>query len=242
MHIEETTEKVIETSYDSISTKIIKFKAQIKNSDLKNAEIEAYQYFDENVAVNPKEIEVGDKILVLSLDSRYYEGEKEWTFIEYYRTDTLIILLASFSILLIMLGRRKGINTILSLIISCLSIFVVYIPLILKGNNIYFTSIIICVFIVLVSLLLINGFNKKTFCAIIGNLGGVIVAGLLSYILGNILNLTGFIDSDSAFLLMIDSKNPIDLKAILWSSIVIGSLGAVMDVFNVNCISLKRAG
>jgi uncharacterized membrane protein len=44
------------------------------------------------------------------------------------------------------------------------------------------------------------------------------------------LNLTGLIDQDSIFLLMMNPEKPIDLMAILWSSIVIGSLGAVMDI------------
>jgi uncharacterized membrane protein len=79
-------------------------------------------------------------------------------------------------------------------------------------------------------LVIINGVHKKTLCAVIGNLGGLASAGILSYVISNMLNLTGLIDQDSIFLLMINPDNPIDLRAILWSGIVIGSLGAVMDI------------
>jgi uncharacterized membrane protein len=80
------------------------------------------------------------------------------------------------------------------------------------------------------TLLLINGANKKTLCAIVGNLGGLMIAGILAFVISDKLHLTGLIDDDSIFLLMINPETPIDLKAILWAGIVIGSLGAVMDV------------
>lgn len=228
--IEEKIEDTIDYSYESVKTKTIKFKVQIKNSNLKNEEVLAYQYIDEIVAVNPKEIEVGDMILISLLNSRTSQEKKVWTYLEYYRTNTIIMLLVGFFILIIILGQKKGINTILSLVITCLSIFMVFVPSIIKGNNIYISSIIISMFIIFMSLILLNGINKKTICAIIGNLGGLFIAGLLAFMLSNILNLTGLIDENSNFLIMLNSNNPIDLKAILWSSIVIGSLGAVMDV------------
>ena len=228
--IEEKVEETVDYSYESYTTKEIKFRAQIKNSNLKDKEILAYQYIDEIIAVNPKEIEVGDTVLISLLTSRTSQENKVWTFIEYYRTNTLIILLAGFFILILLLGRRKGINTVLSLVITCLSIFMVYVPSIIKGNNIYISSIIISVFIIFTSLILLNGFNKKTICAITGNLGGLFIAGLLAFVMSNILNLTGLINEDSTYLITINSSNPIDLIAILWGSIVIGSLGAVMDV------------
>lgn len=79
-------------------------------------------------------------------------------------------------------------------------------------------------------MLIINGAHKKTLCAIVGNLGGLAAAGILSYVISKMLNLTGMIDQDSIFLFMANTENPINLKAILWSSIVIGSLGAIMDI------------
>lgn len=228
--IDEVKEDEIDYGYEIMSTKTIRFTAQIKNANLDSDIVEAFQYIDEAVEINPKEIEIGDDILLAQLSSRTDIQENVWTFIEYYRTDSLIILTAIFFALLVVVCRKKGINTIISLIITCLSIFMVFIPSILNGKNIYVSSVIICIFIILTSLFIINGAHKKTLCAIVGNLGGLAAAGILSYVITSMLNLTGLIDQDSIFLLMINPDNPIDLKAILWSSIVIGSLGAVMDI------------
>lgn len=228
--IDEVKEEDIDYGYETMSSKTIRFTAQIKSKDFESDKLEAFQFIDEAVGVNPKQVEIGDDILIAQLSSRTNIEETVWTFIEYYRTDSLILLAGIFFALLILFCRKKGINTIISLIITCLSIFMVFIPSILNGKNIYVSSVIICVFIILTSLFIINGIHKKTLCAIVGNLGGLAAAGILSYVINSRLNLTGLIDQDSIFLLMINPESPIDLRAILWSSIVIGSLGAIMDI------------
>lgn len=226
--IEETIHEESEYAED-YSTTTIRFKAQITNDEHKERIVEAYQYIDSIVSVNPKVIETGDKIIISSLIARAGEGE-EWVFLEYDRSTILIGLFLGFIALMVLFERKKGFNTVLSLIFTCLAIFMVFIPSILKGRNIYISSIFVSIFIIFMTLLLLNGANKKTLCAIVGNLGGLLIAGLLAYMISEVMHLTGLIDDDSIFLLMINTEAPIDLKAILWAGIVIGSLGAVMDV------------
>lgn len=225
----EVISEELDYEYENYSTTTVTFKAEITDVELKGNIVEVYQYIDDIVAVNPKAVEEGDKIIISSLISRTGEGE-DWTFMEYDRRAVLWGLLIGFFALIVLFGKKKGINTIISLIFTCLAIFMVFIPSILKGNNVYLSSIIISVFIIFMTLLLINGANKKTLCAIAGNLGGLMIAGILAFIISEKLHLTGLIDDDSVFLLMINTETPIDLKAILWAGIVIGSLGAVMDV------------
>ena len=227
--VEETIRNESAYDYEGFSSTTIKFKAEITNDEFNGNIVEAYQYIDDIVAVNPKVIESGDKIIISSLISRTGEGE-DWTFLEYDRSTVLWGLLFGFFALIVLFGGKKGINTIISLVFTCLSVFMVFVPSILKGNNIYLSSIIVSIYIIFMSLLIINGANKKTLCAIVGNLGGLLIAGLLALFISNILNLTVLIDDDSMFLLLVDINAPIDLKAILWAGIVIGSLGAVMDV------------
>ncbi len=228
--INEITEEEIDYGYELMTSRTVRFTARLNDKNSDNSNVEAFQYIDESIEINPKEIEIGDEILIAELSSRTNIEETEWTFIEYHRINSIIKLTIIFFAMLILICRKKGINTIISLTITFLSIFMVFIPSILNGRNIYISSIVICVFIILSSLLIIHGVHKKTLCAIIGNLGGLATAGILSYVISNMLNLTGMIDQDSMFLLMINPENPLNLKAILWSGIVIGSLGAVMDI------------
>ena len=228
--INEITEEEIDYGYELMTSRTVRFTARLNDKNSDNSNVEAFQYIDESIEINPKEIEIGDEILIAELSSRTNIEETDWTFIEYHRINSIIKLTIIFFAMLILICRKKGINTIISLTITFLSIFMVFIPSILNGRNIYISSIVICVFIILSSLLIIHGVHKKTLCAIIGNLGGLATAGILSYVISNMLNLTGMIDQDSMFLLMINPENPLNLKAILWSGIVIGSLGAVMDI------------
>lgn len=227
--VDDVSEETIDSGYETFSSKTISFTARITNGDQKGTVTNARQYMDDMVAVDAKVVEQGDKILMSSLIARDGDG-KEWTFVEYDRSGVLLMLLISFFLLIILFGRKKGLNTIISLVFTCLSIFMVFVPSILKGNNIYLSSIIVSIFIIFMSLLLINGADKKTLCAIVGNLGGLMIAGILAYLISKVLNLTGITDDDTMFLLMLETEKPINLIAVLWSSIVIGSLGAVMDV------------
>ncbi len=227
--VNDVSEETIDSGYETFSSKTVNFTARITNGDQKGTVTDARQYMDDMVAVDAKMVEQGDKILMSSLIARDGDG-KEWTFVEYDRSGVLLMLLISFFLLIILFGQKKGLNTIISLVLTCLSIFMVFVPSILKGNNIYLSSIIVSIFIIFMSLLIINGADKKTLCAIVGNLGGLMIAGILAYFISKILNLTGITDDDTMFLLMLDTEKPIDLIAVLWSSIVIGSLGAVMDV------------
>lgn len=223
----------IESSYslegegNQVKQELVLFVAQFIGDYKKGEKVEAVQKIDQLYYYQPQEVKNGDKVL-LSFSSETDEGE--WTYIEHNRIAPLIALVLFFLLLILIIGRKKGFNTIVSLIFTVAAIFVVYIPSILKGYNIYLSTIIISVFIILMSLIIINGINKKTLCAVLGNIGGIVIAGLFAIIMNKILHITGLMDDDFVLLKLLNEKNPIDLKAIIWGSIVIGSLGAIMDV------------
>lgn len=231
----QTIEQVIEDAYEveglegGMSSKTIIFTAEIKNGSLKGQQIAATQYIDYMYAIHPKEIKVGDDIIVAKGQSEV-ELEGDWIFTEYNRSKKLAALFISFLALILIIGRGKGIATILSLIFTIGAIFGVYIPSILSGRNIYISTTIITLFIIFMSIVLLNGINKKSICAIIGNVGGVFISAMIALVMNNVLGITGLIDQDYIFLTFLETAAPIDLKAIIWGGILIGSLGAIMDV------------
>lgn len=209
--------------------KLIPFSLEFTGGPYKGESAEGTQMID-NIFVNPpKEVEEGDHIIVAQ-NTGVANSVDEWIFIEHNRSNHLIILCLIFLLLIILIGRSKGFATILALLFTGAAIFLVYIPSILKGYNIYASTVINCIFIITVSLILLNGINKKTLCAILGNIGGVAVAGILTLIMSNVLNISGFVDEDYTYLAYLETGVPIDLKAVVWGGVVIGSLGAIMDV------------
>lgn len=203
------------------------FKARILNGNYKDQTVTAYQYIDDSLPLTATagEVKAGDKVVLVNQST---EGQ-DWNFMEYVRHDKLYILGAVFVLALLIFGRKKGFNTLLSLIFTCAGIFAVFIPSILSGKNIYVSSIIICFYTIIMTILIVNGKNYKSLAAIIGCFSGVLISGLLTILMSNILSMTGVIDEDSIFLLQFSSAHPIDLKAIIFGAIVIGAMGAIMD-------------
>lgn len=129
-----------------------------------------------------------------------------------------------------MFGRSKGLKTILSLVFTCLAIFVVFVPAILAGYNAYFVSIITCLFTIAMTLALVSGPSRKSLSAALGCAGGVMVAGILSFFMDHVMKLTGYLNDETMYVSLLNESSPIDLRAIIFAAIIIGAMGATMDV------------
>ena len=80
------------------------------------------------------------------------------------------------------------------------------------------------------TLVVVSGFNPKTSAAIIGCISGIALSAILVLIMNSILKLTGVVDEASVYLLLMNPDHPVDLKAIIFGAIIIGAMGAIMDV------------
>lgn len=212
----------------SMETKDILFEAKILNGDQKGKLVQAVQKINSYFMVPTNEAKVGDKIVLVGVADEMYQVN--WLYSQYLRTDKLIILSAVFGVLLILFGQKKGLQTLISLTFTVLAVFLVFIPAVLSGYNIYLWTLLTSVYVTVMTLIIVSGLNKKTVAAIIGCISGVIFSALLVLFMSKALKLTGVIDEESVFLLMINPDHPIDLKGIFFGAIVLGALGAIMDV------------
>ena len=204
----------------------ITFEAQVKSGNHKDELVIATQSISTYITGTVKEVENGDKVLLYNETN--YEGKSVWYFMEYSRTSALLILTILFLALIVVFGRTKGLKTLVSLVFTVLSIFIVYIPAILGGQNIYAWTIVTCAFITISTVILVYGYSRKTFATALGCIAGVLVAGILTLIMNGVLRLTGFVDENAIYLEQLNSS--IDLKAIIFGGILIGAVGAIMDV------------
>ncbi len=204
------------------------FRCEILDGIYKGETVRVLQTEDAFAPISERAVKRGDKIMILQYPSEDYGTD--WVFGSYCRFDILVIFAIFFFILLVIFGKWKGVNTLISLAFTVAAVFAIYIPAILNGYNIYVLTIITSVYITVMTLFITAGFDKKSITTILGCLFGVVVAALLSMILSKILHLTGFVDEHSIYLTYLPTETPIDLKAIIFGGIVIGSLGAVMDV------------
>ncbi len=220
-----------ETTYDetgAVSFEKIVFQARALETELKDKTIDVFQDRDKTFAFCPDAVSVGDKILV----EEYTEsnGTKSYYFGDFVRITPLVWLFVVFCALVLIFGKLKGLNTLISLAFTCLSVFLVLVPAILNGHNIYLWSILVCIYITVMTLLIISGASKKSLCACVGCVGGVLVSGLIVVIMDKTLKMTGLLEDESVYLVNIYPDNPINLKAIIFAMIIVGAVGAVMDV------------
>lgn len=149
---------------------------------------------------------------------------------EIARDKYLVYLVIAFVLVLVIVGGLKGFKTVITLTITGIAVVKILLPLLLKGYSPILLSIGVCALISLITLLIVSGFNKKTWAAIAGTTGGVLVAGIVAWTIGSMANLTGLGNEEAQMLMFVPSEVQFDFRGLLFSGIILGALGAVMDV------------
>lgn len=207
--------------------RVITFSASIFSGSHRGETVKAIQTIDNLTSNGTTPVSVGDKVFLYQTSSN---GETTWEAGDFYRSDSILILGVVFLAGLLLFGRGKGLKTILSLLFTCLAVFVVFVPAILAGYNVYLVSIITCLYTIVMTLALVSGPNRKSMAAALGCAGGVMVAGVLAVIMDHILKLTGYLNDETMYVSLLNETHPIDLRAIVFAAIIIGAMGATMDV------------
>ena len=146
---------------------------------------------------------------------------------------------------LCVIGGKKGIRGALGLVFTFVAIIYVYLPLVYQGQSPFMSAVFICAVTAAVTLYLIGGAGKKTVCATAGTLAGVVIAGGAAAIFSRLSGITGWNVSDIESLLTLWQTNNIQVGGLLFSGLLISSLGAVMDVamsISSSMQELMRAG
>ncbi len=192
-----------------------------------NAEYELNYNFSNKYNSIP--LKVGDEALLFIEEND--AGEVETAYVaEIVRDKYLLYLIIGFIILLLIVGRWKGLKAIISLVITVFAVLKILLPAILNGWDPVIVSVLICIGVICISMLIISGFNRKTYSAVIGTVGGVIVAGLIALLIGTLAKLTGLGNEEANMLMFIPHDVYFDFKGLLFAGIIIGTMGATMDV------------
>lgn len=181
--------------------------------------------------VNPYKLifEPGDRMLL-----RMFEDEQGVIYslqiADKLRESHVYFAVVSFLILLAVVGGKQGIKSVISLVFTALVIIFLLVPMILNGMNPIIASTLICIVTTAVTLFLIVGNNRKTYSAILGTIIGLMIAGFVVFFIGNASSLTGLSGEEAQMLAYVPQKSFLDFKGILYAGILIGALGAIMDV------------
>lgn len=173
------------------------------------------------------DVSEGDRVIVRLItreDGSYYAS-----MFNYDRGLVIGIALLAFCAVLALLGGWKGIRALLGLVFTLACIWFLLIPGLIRGWSGIWLTIGICAVTTAGCLILLDGFTKKSLCAVLGCIGGVAAAGLFASIVGAITPLNGFNMSEAENLLLYGADKGLKISGLLVCGVLIAALGAVMD-------------
>ncbi len=140
------------------------------------------------------------------------------------------IFAALYLAALVVIGGVKGLRGALGLVFTFICVILIEIPLLYRGYSPYLVTVVICVVTTLVTMTFIGGATRKTICATLGTTAGVVIASIAARLFGAATGLSGWNVSNIESLLDLWYTGSIQVGELLFSGLLISSLGAVMDV------------
>lgn len=221
-NLEDTTEMTdIHHNKDTLFTQSI--TAELKNGKDKGQLIHLTNDYSSSGAYD-QAYKVGNELFV-SIDKNV-EGDTNLTgTITNVKRDTYILIVAwIFIFILLIVAKRQGLFSIISLAVN--AVLLSY-ALDVYVNNASLSLLWICsicvILFTVISLLLVNGFNEKTYAATVATLLATFISLLITYLVMRLTSENGLRYEEMDFL-----TRPYQM--VFMAGLFIGSLGAVMDV------------
>ncbi len=150
-----------------------------------------------------------------------YSQDREWV---------VYLFAGLYLLVLCLVGGKQGIKGAAGLAFTFFCVIFVYLPMVYRGMSPFWVAVFICVITTVVTMCFIGGATKKTLVAIGGTVAGVVIAGIMASLFSLASGITGLNVSDIESLLTLWNTNGIQVGGLLFSGLLISSLGAVMDV------------
>ena len=148
---------------------------------------------------------------------------------EFGRDRFLIWMFGLMLVVIIIVGRNEGIRTACAMIGSGLILYFFMIPLISRGENAVLIVTLTSGMIAFISLVFVIGPSRKTFSAVLGTMGGILVAGLVVMFAQNYLHFSGLEHAISADIIEATRTPPFDFRQVLLAGMLMGALGVAVD-------------
>ena len=170
----------------------------------------------------------GDRIIVRIMTDE--EGSYYASVFNYDRGIVLGVFLLIFFALLAVLGGKKGVGALAGLLLTLGCIWFILIPCLLRGVPAIPVTIAVSAVSAAAGLIFLNGYSKKTFCAVCGCVGGVLAAGIAAAVAGTLSPMNGFNMQEAENLILYGADEGLKVSGLLVCGVLISALGAVMDV------------
>lgn len=169
-------------------------------------------------------LQVGSEVVVSS-----YDGFVTGMMVNYSRGFPALILLLLFLVVVIIIGKSKGLKAIFSLAFTLVCVIFLFIPLLLRGVSPIIAALIVVILSCVVTFMSLNGWGAKTVIASVGCIVCTLGAGLIAWIFGLITHISTYSTPEVGELIFIAQNTSLSLHDILFAGIIIATSGALMD-------------
>lgn len=172
--------------------------------------------------VSAPDIVAGDAIIVgyETTTDFYFYADRD-------RGNTLLLLAALFALVVIALGRLRGVSALAAMVVTVIVLVWFVAPSVLDGNDPVLVAVVAGSAIAFVGLYLTHGFSPTTTVALAGTLASLLLTLAISALFFDAANFSGLATEEG---LILPFLADINLSSMLLGGAVIGTLGALDDV------------
>lgn len=170
---------------------------------------------------------VGDKVVVSEVKN--IDGATDYYIVDLVRSGYLFWLALIFAVVIIIIGKKKGVKSLISLVISFFVIIKFIVPKIISGSSPLVVGVLGALIILAIIIYLTEGWNRKSHIAVVSVFLSLIATFILSWIFTHLTRLTGLAQEEATFLLGANNGT-IDFRGLLLTGILIGTVGVLDDV------------
>lgn len=197
-----------------IQTMVVK----VKNGQYKGQQITLKNSYSSSMLMNEKYKKGDDLFISINENSSELSG----SIIGLKRDKFIVLLIGFFVIALVAVAGRFGIFTLCTLIANIVA-FIYFIKLYVSGKDFMLINVLMIIFFSVVTLLILGGFSRK-------NIGAILSTLITTFLIFALYKISLAYTGDLHYELMDYIAGPNDLENIFLSGVLVGCLGAVMDV------------
>jgi uncharacterized membrane protein len=178
-----------------------------------------------NVVGEARLFDAGDRVFVERVvgpsADRFYISDP-------VRTAPLLLIAALFVGLVALVGRGRGLRSLLGTLFSLLMIFAFVLPQIVAGRDPVLVSVVGSVVLLAGSTYVVYGLKPKAHAAVLGMMFSLVLTGVLAWLFVDWVRLTG--QTEEAAYLVLELGPAFDLQGLVLGGVIIGSLGVLDDI------------
>jgi len=231
--LEVKNEEQIKTEHFSSITATL--HVRLLDGNDKGAEVEA-EYQDQLTNSDLQKMRPGDRIVVGKIST---PDETAYSVVDRYRLPALWWLVGLFVLCALVFGRVRGLMSLAGLLFSIAVLIYFIAPNLLAGKNPLLVTLVGAGGIIYVSIFLSHGFKQRTVIAVIGTVVTLLIAEVVSYFFVVSAQMLGKGTGD-AFYLQQGFLGALDMRGLLLSGVIIGTLGVLDDITTAQAAAVEE--